>query len=289
MEKTLALTLVLVCGAASAQTPASNPMPDGSRDMYVGLGAVSTPRYEGGRERKVAAQPVLQVQFSNGIFISGMSAGLHLSQAPALEYGPLLAIAPRRDESGTGDSVGGVEMNSPSAIAPAVRPPLVGKTATNQGNRLVGMDSIPERLTAGAFANIYLTPQLRLANSVLYGSGQGHNGVLWRADLQTLAAAPSPRHAFSLSAGLTIANRQHVQSFFGVSPEQSLRSGNPVYAASGGIKDVHLGARWNWAVSPAWLFTAGAQATRLTGSAKDSPLVERPTNVTVTTALAWRF
>jgi outer membrane protein len=289
MEKILALSLVLVCGAASAQTPASNPMPDGSRDMYVGLGAVSTPRYEGGRERRVDAQPVLQVQFSNGMFISGMTAGLHLSADPALEFGPLLAIAPRRDESGIGDSVGGVEMSSPSAIAPSVRPPLLDKTDSVRRNRLLGLDSIPARLTAGAFVNIYLTPQLRLANSVLYGSGLDHNGVQWRADLQSLAATPSPRHAFSLSAGLTIANRHHVQSFFGVSPEQSLRSGNPVYAASGGVKDVHLGARWNWAVSPSWLLTAGAQATRLTGSAKDSPLVERPTNLTVTTALAWRF
>ena len=45
----------------------------------------------------------------------------------------------------------------------------------------------------------------------------------------------------------------------------------------------------NWALAPAWLVTSNLQATRLLGSASRSPLVERPANVTVSTALAYRF
>jgi outer membrane scaffolding protein for murein synthesis (MipA/OmpV family) len=37
------------------------------------------------------------------------------------------------------------------------------------------------------------------------------------------------------------------------------------------------------------MLTSGLKATRLLGSAKDSPLVERPTTLTVSTALAYRF
>ena len=63
----------------------------------------------------------------------------------------------------------------------------------------------------------------------------------------------------------------------------------PVFDADGGFKDVHLGARWNWAWSPSWMLTSGVQATRLLGSARMSPLVARPHNLTVSTAIAYRF
>ena len=62
-----------------------------------------------------------------------------------------------------------------------------------------------------------------------------------------------------------------------------------VHRRAAACKDVHLNARWNWAFSPSWLLTTGVQASRLRGSAADSPLTERPTNLTVSTALAYRF
>ncbi len=73
MAKLFVLALAGACGIAQAQTPATNPMPDGSRDMYVGLGAQYAPRYEGARDRRATALPMLQVQWSNGVFVSGMS------------------------------------------------------------------------------------------------------------------------------------------------------------------------------------------------------------------------
>ena len=68
-----------------------------------------------------------------------------------------------------------------------------------------------------------------------------------------------------------------------------MNSGNASYAPAGGLKDVHLHARWNWALAPGWVLTSHAQASRLQGDARRSPLVERPTNLTVSTAIAWRF
>jgi hypothetical protein len=47
MNKLLFLALSAACGTTWAQTPATNPMPDGSRDMYVGLGVQSAPRWDG--------------------------------------------------------------------------------------------------------------------------------------------------------------------------------------------------------------------------------------------------
>ncbi|MDB5918648.1 MAG: hypothetical protein JWR40_2882 [Massilia sp.] len=280
------LALVAACGAASAQTPALKPMPDGSRDLYLGLGAVSAPRYDGARERRVAALPVVQFEWSNGVFLSGMSAGMHLSSSASVEYGPLLALQPRRDESGTGGAIGGVDTLGGSSVV--VQPPAA-VARTPGRSRLDGMDPVAARLQLGGFFNYYVSPQVRITNSLLYGSGSDRNGATWRIGVQRVAAALANHHSAALSAGVTLANRDYSQPYFGVSPAESQRSGNPAYQAGGGIIDAYLGARWNWALGPAWLVTSNLQATRLLGSARRSPLVERPTNLTVSTALAYRF
>jgi outer membrane scaffolding protein for murein synthesis (MipA/OmpV family) len=270
-------------GMAQAQTPATNPMPDGSRDMYAGLGVQSAPRYEGTGSRKVSALPVLQVEWSNGVFISGMSAGMHLSGSPTVEYGPLLAVQPGRDETGTGTQVDGVG-----------RTPLVGgpgpspKTIEGAG-RLAGMDEIGVRLQLGGFYNVYLSPQWRLTSSVLLGAGREHDGARLELGVQRLAAVDGERHRVSLAAGLGVVNRQYNATYFGVTAEEAARSRFAPYQPGGGVQDVHLGARWNWAFTPSWMLTSSLQAKRLLGSASRSPLTERPTNLTVSTAIAYRF
>lgn len=285
MKKLLALALSASYGAASAQTPAINPMPDGSRDMYVGIGVQSAPRYEGAEKRKNRALPLLQVQWSNGLFISGMTAGMHLTSEPGLEAGPLLAVQPTRSESGDGGGAMGVG----SATEPSFGPGSGVMRLHSSDNRLAGMGDIHTRLMGGGFFNYYLSPQLRLTSSVLWGAGNNHHGGIAELGVQRLAADLAPHHSLALSAGLTVVNRDYNQAFFGVTPYQSVASGNAIYTPGGGVKDVHLSARWNWALTPGWMITSNVQAVRLLGSAKNSPLVERPTNVTVSTALAYRF
>ncbi|MES2151050.1 MAG: MipA/OmpV family protein [Pseudomonadota bacterium] len=290
MEKLLVLALAGACASAGAQTPSANPMPDGSRDMYVGLGAVSTPRYEGAQARHVAALPVLQVEWSNGMFVSGMSAGMHWSNQPVLEYGPLLAVQPRRSESGVDSGLGGVSGANSPALAPPLNTGIVPPRATPvRFNRLYGMDEIGARLLAGGFLNYYLTPQLRLTGELLYGAGNAHNGARLKLGVQKVATGLAPHHTLALTAGLTLVNQDENQAFFGVSKPEAERSFNPAYTASGGVKDVYLGARWNWALTPGWMLSSGLQLARLRGSAASSPLVERSGSVTVSSALAYRF
>jgi outer membrane scaffolding protein for murein synthesis (MipA/OmpV family) len=280
MKKLFALALAATCNVAWAQTPASNPMPDGSRDMFVGLGAVSAPRYEGAEHSKVSALPLLQVQWSNGLFISGTNAGWHLSADPAFEFGPLAALQPRRTEAGNGAGADGPG-DPVGTFFPMV--PL------RKENRLSGMEDIPTRLLGGAFVNVYLARQWRLTSSVLYGAGIERNGALLDLGIQQLATPLGQHHTVSLSGGVTVANRNYNMAYFGVGANDSMRSGNRPYEATGGLKDAHLGVRWNWTLSPSWMLTSNLQAKRLLGSAKNSPLVERPTNLTVSTAIAYRF
>lgn len=283
MNKLLALVLVSLHGAALAQTPAVNPMPDGSRDMYVGLGAQSSPRYDGAEQRKVNALPVLQIQWSNGIFISGMAAGMHLSGNPSMEYGPLLAVQPGRDANGVSSNVGGVDAGG----LPTWGPPMSIRVSSD--NPLNGMNDIKTRVLGGVFFNYYVAPEWRLTSSLMYGAGNERDGGKLDLGVQRLSAQIAAHHTLSLSAGATFVNSQYARAYFGVSGEEALRSGHQGYFPKGGLKDVHVGARWNWALSPSWMVTSYLQAARLQGDAKDSPLVRRPTNLTVSTALAYRF
>jgi outer membrane scaffolding protein for murein synthesis (MipA/OmpV family) len=286
MNKLLFLALSAACGTTWAQTPATNPMPDGSRDMYAGLGVQSAPRWDGTGSRKVSALPVLQVQWSNGLFISGMSAGMHLSDDPTFEYGPLLAVQPGRGRTGTGQTIGGIGSTDTMLIGP-VPEPIDKRNMRNTD--LDGMDKIGARLQGGAFANYYVTPQWRLTSSLLYGAGNDHDGARLDLGVQRLAVELGARHHVSLSAGVTVVNRKYNQTYFGVTAAEVSRSRFSYYEAGGGLQDAHVGVRWNWAWSPSWMLTSDLQARRLLGSAAHSPLVERSTNLTVSTAIAYRF
>jgi len=283
MNKLLFLALAMSCAASRAETPAANAMPDGSRDMYAGLGVLSAPRYDGTGSRKVSALPTIQVEWSNGIFVSGMGAGMHLSASPTLEYGPLLSVLPRRSESGTAtaaDGVGTIQGFVPSANLNVRKIPA---------DRLTGMDDIPTRVLGGVFLNYYLDPQWRLTSSLLYGSGRDRNGARLELGVQRLAATLGDRHRVSLGAGLTAVNRSDNQTYFGVTGTEALRSRFTYYQPGGGLQDMHADLRWNWVWTPSWMLTTHLEAKRLLGSASHSPLAERPSNLTVSTAIAYRF
>jgi outer membrane scaffolding protein for murein synthesis (MipA/OmpV family) len=92
------------CAPCMAQSPITL-MPEGSRESWVGAIFVNQPEREGSRERESALVPYFRVQWSNGLFVENLSAGLQMSRIPHLRYGPLVALGgdgPR----GTGDRRG---------------------------------------------------------------------------------------------------------------------------------------------------------------------------------------
>ncbi|SFF62175.1 Outer membrane scaffolding protein for murein synthesis, MipA/OmpV family [Duganella sp. CF458] len=291
MRQYLFLVIASVCGTVAAQTPATNPMPDGSRDMYIGVGAQSVPRYDGASDRRTLALPVLQVQWSNGVFVSGTTLGWHLSQSPSMEFGPMLALSPRRDQDGVSFSFSGVSEGSGARMAhTSFRPGEFNERGELDANRLRDMDVVKRRVLAGGFFNYYLSPKLRLTNTLTYGSGREHNGARLHTALQYMMEDVVPHHTFVLSAGVSVVNRAYNETWFGVTQEEADRSGvKDFYRPGAGVQDVRAGVRWNWALSPSWMLTSGATVNRLVGDAKDSPLVERSTNYSISTALAYRF
>lgn len=88
------MTFVVLAGACTpclAQSP-ETLMPEGSRDAWVGAAFVNRPEHAGSRKRESALAPYFRVQWSNGLFVENLSAGLQMSRIPHLRYGPLVAL-----------------------------------------------------------------------------------------------------------------------------------------------------------------------------------------------------
>jgi MipA family protein len=285
-------TVFLLTGVASqavfAETPALRMMPDGSRDLYAGIALNSAPEYAGAAERKTRAMALIQMQWSSGIFLSGLSAGWHLSDSPQLEYGPLLAIEPGRTASGNRSLSGAGGISSPTFGAPGSAAAPGG--ATQPALQVARFEEVSSRLTAGGFFNYYFNQQLRMTGSLLYGAGNDQNGLLFNTAIQQSFANLPAHHHVSISAGANWANRHYLHSFFGTEATR-LASGatSLAYAPSSGLRDVQLSVNWNWELSRPLLLTSQLNASRLMGEAADSPLVSRRNLVGARVGLAYRF
>jgi outer membrane protein len=242
--KTTLLILVAAGGPAMAQSSA-DMMPEGSRDASVGLIAGIVPRTEGSREQHFYVVPNFSVKWSNGVFLQGLMLGKEMSDEPNLRYGPLLSLGRKE----------------PRADAP------------NESRSL--------KLVAGAFIDYSVLYNLRLHSDFSYGSAHDGRGLLLDVNAM-LSTDLAPHHGASLTAGVHLADRTYMQSYFGV------RSGSP-YVAGGGLAKAYVQGSWRWQASNKVTLTTSLTFTRLCGSAAASPLVATPNGVGVASGVMYSF
>jgi outer membrane scaffolding protein for murein synthesis (MipA/OmpV family) len=113
-------------------------------------------------------------------------------------------------------------------------------------------------------------------------------GTLAQANL-SLAIPFVPKFFFSVGPGLTWANSTYMQSFFGITPGQSLVSQLPAYDARAGIVDLHINALANYTISKRWSLGTTTYWARLHGDADGSPITQRRSQLTVIAFLAYTF
>ncbi len=257
---TLATTLLGVAPLASAQAFDSVQLrhaPPGKDGGSVGLAAVSTPEYLGSDQRKTLAFPALSYQWANGWF-AGLDNGIgyNFSKNPALHYGVRL----------TAD---------------------LGRQAGDNA-ALRGMGDVDAKPELGGFVTYATAEGLAFTGSVRWGSGQSSNGTV--VDLgvgYSVALAPQWRLGTRLST--TLADRQHMQSYFGVDTTQAARSGYALYTPDAGLRDTSLGLSLTYAVNPRTFVTAAVSASTLGDGAKNSPIARSSNANAAVLALSYAF
>lgn len=248
--------------AASAQAQAFDtariygaaPERDGGR---IGLVALAGHAYQGSKKSRAMLVPSLDYQWSNGWFAGTSNGlGLNFSKQAQFSYGLRLTADFGRDED----------------RSPALR----------------GMGDIEFRPEIGGFFNYSPSQSLALTSSLRYGSGQDRKGLL--IDLGVAHQIPlDASWRLGVGAALTLANREALQSYFGVSAAQAASSGYAPYSLGAGLRDVRANASLTHILSPRSSVTAGLSVSALQGDAKNSPLTHQKTSVNGLVAFGYLF
>ena len=92
-----------------------------------------------------------------------------------------------------------------------------------------------------------------------------------------------------LAVGVNGAGDRYMQAWHGITPEQSQRSGYPVYRAAEGLREAYASVGYRHEFGDDWSAFVEAHAHRLLGSAAGSPLTRRTGTQGVSAGLARRF
>jgi MipA family protein len=223
----------------------------------VGGALVAGRQFQGSRERRYALVPVIDYQWKSGWFAGTVNGlGYDFSRRPDMNYGVRLTADFGRQQS--------------RSVA------------------LRGLGDIDVRPEAGAFFNYYLSPQMALTSSLRYGSGNDRNGLVIDigAAYSTMLA---PQWRLGVGVAGTYVNADYMQSYFGITPAQSARSGYPATRASAGLRDVRANAALTYLATPRVSITTGLSASSLQGDAKDSPLIRQRNSVGALVSVLYRF
>src|SRR5882757_1425545 len=263
-----ALTAVLLCAMAIGPRPAFSQTPAPIQEwqysagiplvrmfepnlpdwrIQVGLAVEPRPAYEGARNYRTLAGPVIDVRYRDMYFASlGEGIGANLVRGENYSAGIALGYDLGRHEADDLDHLKGL---GNIVAAPVIK-------------------------VFGSYVVSKEFPLVLRADARRYMGGA--DGLV--ADMEAYLPLPGSSKKFVMFAGpsVTFADRRHMQTTFGVNVSQSLASGYPVFAAHGGMNAAGLGFSATRIISTRWLLNASLAVNRLIGSARDSPFTREP-------------
>lgn len=260
------LACALMAPAAFAQSAASPEPPHW--EGAVGLIVHHGPTYLGAADTRVRAVPGLFLRY--GRFTITTTSGFVSRRNEEIDRGLTAELVERGNlrVSLSARMDGGRDADSDPALAglPDLRPTI--------RLRLSAVKRFDDgwRLAAGVSPDL-----LGRGGGALVDLGISHE---WRL---------SPTLQSSMGVGATWANRRYQQSYFGITPAQSLDSGHPVYEPGAGLRDISVNVGMRAELGPRWIGLVGLGANVLQGPAVDSPLVRKRVNWGLNGGLAWRF
>lgn len=223
----------------------------------VGIAVLAGHEYQGADTRRTLVLPWLNYQWTNGWF-AGVTNGIgyNFSNSPHMQYGLRLT-------------------------------PDLGRKE-NRASALRGMGDIKATTEGGAFFNYALPQGLLLTSSIRYGAGVRHKGVL--VDLGVgYSTEVAATWRLGAGAAMTLANADYMQSFFGVTGDQSAASGYVAYTPGGGARDVRANVTLTYLISRRTSITTALSVGTLLGNAKDSPLTRKRTSESGVVAMTYAF
>lgn len=222
----------------------------------IGLGVMTGPEYPGSEEYDVTPLPLINFEWGDFLFVNSYEGlGVNLTDSPDYRFGVGLSPDFGRDDD-DGDRLRGM-----GDVDPTAQLRLFGETR-------VGL--------------------VKLEGDIEHDILSGHEGTLASGGVKF--ARPFGESLFaSIGPELTWASEDYMQSYFGVTPAQSLRSGNARYTPDSGFRDISLNAMAAYRFDKSWSGTLFGGYGRLLDEAADSPVVETGNQFRLGTGLSYRF
>ena len=261
----LACVSLLLLGLphATAQHASHEPKPGLSGS--VGAGLAYMPTYDGSPNQRTVGVPFFTLNYRTQEW-GDVSFGKHGLVWQAIESGGFrLGLVASLDD--------GRKDRKPSSTNPVPG-----------DNRLAGMGTVRSSTEAGVLVGY--GPFSVLARKSL--GDRGHKGT--QVDLGVAwPLKMSDKVGVTLGAGLTWADKDYMQAYFGVTPAQSRASGFRAYTPKAGVRKFDLSVNTEYALTQDWKLQGALLLTQLTGDAADSPLVKRKFNPSLAVGVARVF
>lgn len=257
---------------AAAQTAPQTQVesaPPRSWDAAVGFIVNHGPRYPGADRSALSLTPGLALRWGR-VSLSSRSA-----------------FSVRGAEAATGGGLR-VELARGERLRAGLGLRLDGGRRESDSAELRGLGDVRGTLNLRLSVSYRLDGGWRLRSATTLdalGRGGGIQGdVQASRDLQL-----TPTLSMNAALSLGWADGGHMQSYFGITPEQGQRSGYPVANLSAGLRDLTLSAGLRKALGPRWALFGNASLSRLLDQAAASPLTRQPRSRGLGLGLVHRF
>jgi MipA family protein len=238
---------------AANQNQAQNNWPH-EWTVVAGIGAVDTPLYPGSSVERIRPWPIVSATYGR-YFIGGVPGagspagfGLYFLKDSHWRLGASLSydfIAPREE--------------------------------SEDEHALRGLGSVARTAHATIFGS-YTDDWFTVRSSVTSDIAGKHEGTTATLDLE---GTYRPTDSLTLSAGpgVTWANTQYNQTFFGVDSEQNIRSGYAIYTPKSGVASARFSLSTHYKISDQWSAGIIACLARLEGDEANSPITMKKTQI----------
>ena len=248
----LFISILIPHSHATAAESEANEIPK-EWHISAGAGLIVAPAFTGARTYSLLAVPDVRVTYRDTFFANIKDGiGYAVINGGGWRVGPVVTYAFSRSEKAGG---------SPFQVA------------GGNSNALQGMGDVPGTVSLGGFAEYALKPYkvtLRLNKGVT-----GHEGVVGEAGISYggVFTYNGPPLIYSFGPHVKFGDQNYTNAYWGISPQQSLRSGMDPYHADGGITayGVNAFAMVPWTQAVSVFIIAGFD--RLAPPVADSPLV----------------
>lgn len=257
------LSTLLVPAAALAQEGSGDASAaKGDWDVSLGAGAAFVPTFEGSNRYHVVPVPLVSITYKDMISLNANGLNAYWRTGDLRIGAGLTYNGGRSDSEDDG-------------------------LFSNGDDRLRGMGDIDSAIGLKAFAS-YRLWMLDLSAAVTKYTGDDNDGVVVDLGL-ALPYKWTDKLTLTPHAGATWANKDYMQTFFGVTSTQAANSGFARYDADAGFKDIRVGVDANYRFDEHWFLSMRADVKRLIGDAADSPISFSNTGVAVATMIGYRF